>query len=87
MKTYDKIFRALGNPKRFAIVVYLLKQQEAKVEDIAVAIKLSATSTSKHLVLLDKLDILVFRRESRYIFYRLNIGEHSFLDALLKLLK
>lgn len=87
MKTYDKIFRALGNPKRFAIVIYLLKQHEAKVEDIAAAIKLSPTSTSKHLVLLDKLDIVIFRRESRYIFYRLNTGEHSFVDALFKLLK
>lgn len=87
MKTYDKIFRALGNPKRFAIIVYLLKQREAKVEDIAAAIKLSSTSTSKHLVLLDKLDIVAFRRESRYIFYRLNIGEHVFVDALFKLLK
>ncbi|MDO8600773.1 MAG: metalloregulator ArsR/SmtB family transcription factor [bacterium] len=87
MKTYDKIFRALGNPKRFGIILYLLKKHEATVEEIAGAIKLSHTSTSKHLVLLDKLDVVVFRRESRYIFYRLNIGEHHFLDALLKLLK
>ncbi len=87
MKTYDKIFRALGNPKRFAIVSYLLKNREATVEYIAEAIKLSHTSTSKHLVLLDKLDIVAFRRNSRYILYRLNTGEHSFVDALFKLLK
>lgn len=87
MKTPDKIFRGLGNPKRLAIVLYLLKKPEANVEDIAAAIKLSPTSTSKHLVLLDKLDIVVFRRESRYIFYRLNTGEHPLIDALLKLLK
>ncbi len=87
MKTIDKIFRALGNPKRLAIVYFLLKRHEATVEDIAEAIRLSHKSTSKHLVLLDKLDLVTYQRKSRYIFYRLNHGEHLFADALLRLLK
>ena len=48
----EKMYRALANQKRLAIISYLNKNKEATVSLIAEHINLSFKSTSRHLRLL-----------------------------------
>ncbi len=69
MKEYERILKALANRRRLAIVALLKKRNEATVGDIAENIKLSLTSTSKHLNMLARVDILDKRQRSLEVFY------------------
>lgn len=63
MKQLEKIFKALANRRRLAIIGYLKEAKEAPVTEIAKVIKLSFKSTSKHLAVLAAADIV--EKESR----------------------
>lgn len=67
----EKIFKALANRRRLAIIRLLSKNKEMSVADIAAKINLSFTSASKHLQILHQLDILDRRQESLVVYYRL----------------
>ena len=71
MKQLEKVFKGLANRRRLAIIKLLHKEKELPVAEIARRIKLSFTSTSKHLGFLRQLDILDRRQESLTVFYRL----------------
>ena len=71
MKEAERLLKALANRRRLAIVKYLRTQGEASVGDIAVAIKLSLTATSKHLMLLQAADIVAHEQRSLLRYYRL----------------
>jgi DNA-binding transcriptional ArsR family regulator len=71
LKELEKIFKALGNRRRLAIIRFLNRQGEQSVANIARKIKLSFTSTSKHLLALYRSDILDRRQESLSVYYRL----------------
>jgi len=71
MKKLERAFKALANHRRLAIIRLLSKNKELSVADIAGRIKLSFTSTSKHLQILHRLDILDRRQESLVVYYRL----------------
>jgi DNA-binding transcriptional ArsR family regulator len=71
VKHLEKIFKALANRRRLAILKVLSRNKELSVAEIARRINLSFTSTSKHLRLLHQLDILDRRQESLVVYYRL----------------
>ncbi|MEK9179998.1 MAG: metalloregulator ArsR/SmtB family transcription factor [Patescibacteria group bacterium] len=71
MKELEKIFKGLANRRRLAILRLLKSKKELSVADIAREIKLSFTSTSKHLRILNQLDILDRRQENLTVYYRL----------------
>ncbi len=77
MKELERTLKALANRRRLAIVQHLKKNREAKVSDIAGAIKLSVKSTSRHLSILAAADILERDQRSLEVFYYLSSQPHS----------
>ena len=71
MRDLEKVLKALANRRRLAIVKYLKKQGEKSVGDIASEIKLSFKSTSKHLAILNNVDIIDREQRSLQMLYRL----------------
>ncbi|MDO8600150.1 MAG: metalloregulator ArsR/SmtB family transcription factor [bacterium] len=72
MKNLEKILKGLANKRRLAIIKLLLqKKRPLSVGEIADAIRLSFTATSKHLNLLRQLDIVERNQVSLTVFYRL----------------
>jgi len=61
----------LANRRRLAILKYLKEKGEASVGEIAGAIHLSFTATSKHLAVLSAIDIVEKDQRSLQMFYRL----------------
>lgn len=51
-KDTERLFKAVANKRRIAILSFLKKRKDARVGAIADAIKLSLKSTSKHLGIL-----------------------------------
>ncbi|MEK7110352.1 MAG: metalloregulator ArsR/SmtB family transcription factor [Patescibacteria group bacterium] len=86
MKQLERIFKGLANRRRLAVIRILTKHKELSVADIARAIDLSFTSTSKHLALLRQLDILDRRQESLTVYYRLASPLPAAVKPLLSLL-
>lgn len=72
MKEHERILKALANRRRLAIVALLKKRREATVSDVAEQIKLSFTSTSKHLNILSRADVLDKRQLGLEVYYHLN---------------
>ena len=52
IKELERILKALANKRRLSILIYLKRHPEATVGEIASSIRLSLTSTSKHLSIL-----------------------------------
>lgn len=69
MKEYERVLKALANRRRLAIIAFLKKRREATVGEIAEHIKLSFTSTSKHLNMLARTDILDKRQQGLEVYY------------------
>jgi DNA-binding transcriptional ArsR family regulator len=70
MQQLEKIFKALANRRRLAIIFYLRRVTEANVGDIAKEIKLSLRATSRHLVQLERSGILEKRQKCKKVFYQ-----------------
>ncbi|MEK7062478.1 MAG: metalloregulator ArsR/SmtB family transcription factor [Patescibacteria group bacterium] len=71
-KDLVKIFKALANKRRLAILKYLKNKKVASVGNIAEYLKLSFTSTSKHLNILYNADILEKEQIGLQIFYKIS---------------
>lgn len=71
VKSLEKILKTLANKRRLAIICYLKKRHESRVGDIAKAINLSFTSTSKHLIRLYNADILERDQKNLEMWYKL----------------
>ena len=82
----ERVFKALANRRRIGIVLYLKKEKEASVGDIAEAIRLSIKATSKHLYVLMNADILEKEQRSLQVFYRLSTDMPSATRAVISLL-
>ena len=82
MKELEKVFKALANRRRLAIIMYLRNRKEAPVGDIAARIKLSLKATSKHLGLLAAVDILDREQRSSQMFYRLSDNQKPLIKHI-----
>ena len=67
-----KVFKALGNERRFLILKYILSQKELTVSQISELINLSFKSTSRHLSVLKNANLVVSRQTDLNNFYSLN---------------
>ena len=65
------ILRALGNERRLMILCKLVELGEAKVGTLAEAVGLSQSAVSQHLAKMWSEGIVVFRRESQAVWYRI----------------
>lgn len=79
----ERIFKALANRRRVAIVRYLKKHKEASVGELSEAIKLSFPSTSKHLAVLASADIVEREQRSLLMFYRISPSASAPVRAIL----
>mgnify|MGYP001599186427 CR=1 FL=1 len=86
MKEFEKPLKALANRRRLAILKYLKEKGEAPVGEIANAIHLSFTATSKHLGILDAIDIVEKDQRSLQMFYRLAANQKPVAKRVLSLL-
>lgn len=69
VKSLERILKALANRRRLAVVRYLASRSDASVTQIAQAIHLSLTATSKHLAVLKAADIVTDEKRSLLVFY------------------
>jgi len=85
-KDLVKVFKALGNNRRLNIISFLKKKKVASVGGIASAIKLSFTSTSKHLNILYSIGILDKEQNNLQIFYFISTTPPKIFHPILKTL-
>jgi DNA-binding transcriptional ArsR family regulator len=83
VKKLEKILKTLANNRRLAIIYYLKKRKNAKVGDIANAINLSFTSTSKHLMRLFNADILEKEQKNLEMWYKLAPDQNKIVDFII----
>lgn len=72
MKRWTIVFKTLANINRLKIIGMLSRGRKMNVGDIAVALKISFSATSNHLILLQKLDVLEAEGRAGHVFYSLN---------------
>jgi len=70
-KDLEKVLKALANRRRLAIVKVLKDMREAHVGYIADEINLSFTTTSRHLVIMERAGVLEKTQRDKQVFYRL----------------
>ncbi len=71
-KNLEKTLKVLANKRRLEIILYLKRNKEAKVGDIAAEVKISFKATSKHLGLLFNADILEREQKSLQMYYKVS---------------
>lgn len=84
MSLDERIFKALANRRRLAIVKLLKKQPRVAVGDIASHLKVSMPTTSKHLSILAAADIVDYERVSLVIYYSLVERPSAIMRDVLK---
>ncbi|MES2087452.1 MAG: winged helix-turn-helix domain-containing protein [Patescibacteria group bacterium] len=72
MYKLEKQLKAVANKRRLAILVFLKKKKAASVGEISENIKLSFTSTSKHLQILYASEILEKEQVRLQMFYKIS---------------
>ena len=70
----SRIFRALGNPKAYAIAMLLLKNPVLSVEQISVSLNRSQPTVSKTLRILRDLDLVRYQRQGNSVVYTCKDG-------------
>lgn len=78
----ERGLKVLANRRRLAILNLLRKKKEANVGDIAEAIRLSFTSTSKHLTMLERAGFVEKEQRSLNMFYRIAPDAPALLKAI-----
>lgn len=80
MNKLERLFKALANRRRLAIIALLHKRKEICVTDVAMKLNLSIKSTSKHLNVLQQVDIVERVKMGLVVFYFLK----PFPDPIIK---
>ncbi len=73
-KNLVKIFKAMGNERRFLILGNLMQKKELSVGQIAELIDLSFKSVSRHLSVLYGADLIEVRQSGLNRFYSIKEG-------------
>lgn len=71
-KTASEVLRAVNNKTRREIINLLDKKGELCVGDIYAELKMEQATTSSHLAILRKHDIISARKGNRNVIYKLN---------------
>jgi DNA-binding transcriptional ArsR family regulator len=72
MQEGTRLFKALGNDRRLKIVSLLRSRSEISVGAMAEQLKLSLKSTSRHLLLLERVSLLNREQRGLEVYYSLN---------------
>ena len=80
---FPDTFKALSDPTRREIL-NLLKRGDLSAGEIADRFDMTAATISHHLSVLKQADLILDRREGKYIYYQLNL---SVFEELLSWLK
>ena len=72
MKRWSIVFKAFNNINRLKIISLLTKRGELHVSDIADELKIAQKSVSKHLIQLQRLDVLNSFGRNNHVYYSLN---------------
>lgn len=72
LKKADIIIRALNHKLRLQIIRLLQERGEMTVTEIYSKLKLEQSVASQHLAILRRADIVITRRDGKFIFYTLN---------------
>ena len=67
----ERVLKALANRRRLSVLKLLSSNKEMDVSEIALAIKLSFKSTSKHLTVLRLCDLVERDQRGPQVYYRL----------------
>lgn len=72
IKRITQIFKIFSNINRVKIVHLLSKKRMMNVTDLAEALEISFTSTSKHLIILERFDVVSSTGKLGHVFYSLS---------------
>lgn len=81
----ERQLKPLANRRRLAILKVLRKRGEESVGDIAEAIRLSFTSTSKHLTILERTGFVEKEQRSLNVYYRIALETPRLLSTVLEM--
>jgi len=84
-KELEKIYKALANKRRIAILKYLRRVSDAAVGDISEEIKLSFRATSRHLSILANADLLDKNQQGLSVFYFIPLNKKQIVSRLLSI--
>lgn len=79
-----EILRALAHPLRLKIMAYIDKQRQTNVNSIYNTLKLEQSITSQHLRILRNANIVIARRDGKFIYYTLDYDRIDKVNELLK---
>jgi DNA-binding transcriptional ArsR family regulator len=81
----ERQLKTLANRRRLAILNLLRKRKDANVSDIADSIKLSLTSTSKHLTMLERMEFVEKEQKSLNVYYRIASNRPDLLSKVIEM--
>ncbi|QQG42409.1 MAG: winged helix-turn-helix transcriptional regulator [Candidatus Giovannonibacteria bacterium] len=84
IKTWVKIFKALGNEGRIKILKFLFDGKERTVSEIKDEIGISLKATSKHLISLDNLGFLESSGKNGRVWYKIDLSSHPKVKEILR---
>ena len=82
----ERQLKVLDNRRRLAILNLLRKRKDVNVSDVADTIRLSLTSTSRHLNMLERMGFVEKEQRSLNVYYRITSNPADSLREVLKLL-
>ncbi len=65
LERWAKVFAALGNPERLAVVAHLLARRRQNCRELAESVRLSTPALSYHLRLLEEAGLIVREKRGR----------------------
>ena len=84
-KRWVNIFKALGNINRLKIIKMLASGKVMNVTEISKEIGVSLKSTSRHLSILQNLELLESEGKNGFVFYNLNKNAPADFKQAIKL--
>ncbi|HTE48378.1 MAG TPA: metalloregulator ArsR/SmtB family transcription factor [Candidatus Paceibacterota bacterium] len=85
-KELERVFKALANKRRIAILKLIKKSGSISVGEVAEGIKLSFKATSKHLLILSNANILEKEQISLSVLYSLQKDNNQIITKLLSII-
>ena len=84
IKSWVKVFKALGNEGRLKIMKLLLDGRERTVTEVKEAIDISLKATSKHLIILDNLGFVESSGKNGHVYYKIDLTAYPKVQEFLK---
>ena len=86
IKDLEHVCKALANKRRLTIILYLVKAKRLSVGAIAEMLSISFKATSRHMLLLQRADILDKEQQGLTMFYFLEKPLHPLVQKVIDLM-